>query len=67
MYENPEGHGPPLPTPMLALTTVYFQLGLPKTRDLRWIGTKTVLKSESFAFFGNSRFMTTEYYKTRIT
>jgi len=32
------------------------------------MGTKTVLESESFAFFDNySRFMTTEYYKARIT
>jgi len=29
--------------------------------------SKTVLKAESFAFFENSRFMTTEYFKTRIT
>ena len=29
--------------------------------------TKTVLKIESFAFFDNSRFMTNEWYKARIT
>ena len=31
------------------------------------MGTKTALKIESFAFFDNSRFMTTELCKARIT
>jgi len=31
------------------------------------MGTKTVLKTESFVFFDNSRFITTEYCKARIT
>jgi len=31
------------------------------------MGKKTVLKTKSFAFFDNSRFMTTEYCKSRIT
>ena len=30
------------------------------------MGTKTVLDIESFAFFDNSRFMTSEKFKTRV-
>ena len=34
---------------------------------VRRMGTKTVLKIESFAFFDNSSFMTTEQRQARIT
>jgi len=50
----------------LALAIVFFRSLPNKTQDHR-MGTKTVLKTERFAFFDNSRFMTIEYCKACIT